>query len=208
MTLQELEVLANIPGNRMDDRPPWLLSMPSANQPDSYYYRFLRELTRTMKPRLSVEIGTYVGTGAAHLADGYPEGAVVTIDCNEGARGMADALNIVNLCAVHGDSAQSVKMFRATHPIDILFIDGAHTFNNCYGEYVMYRPFVRDGGVILFDDIEYGRQMEVAWKYIPDPKIALKRLHYTGFGAAIKTPGVVVSTWNEVATAAAAEFSK
>ncbi len=207
MTIEELVKIAQYLVEGVDDdRHPRLWGMPSANDPQSLYYRFLRQLARVMKPKFSVEIGTYVATASAHMADGYPDGKVMTIDNDQNAKNNADRLGIPNLIAVHDTSAIAAKLLPLMPPIDILFIDGNHTFNNCYGEYVIYRPFVRDGGVILFDDIDLCKEMEVAWKYIPDQKVSLKKLHYTGFGLAIKTPGVIVRSWDEVAPLAAAEF--
>ena len=209
MTLEELAKVAGyLVVGVDDDRSFKLKSMASAMDPTALYYRFLWKLAQTLKPAFSVEIGTYVGTSAVHMADGNPDGTVLTIDMNQDAKNIVDRLEIPNLIAVHDSSALAVKLLKMLPPIDVLFIDGNHCFNNCYGEYDLYRPFVRDGGVILFDDIDIDRQMETAWKYILDPKISLKSLHYTGFGAAIKDPSVSIPKWADIASKAAAEFAK
>lgn len=41
-----------------------------------------------------------------------------------------------------------------TGPLDMLFIDGDHTYDGVRNDYTLYRKFVRPGGVILFHDIE------------------------------------------------------
>lgn len=208
MTLAELEKIAAECPAIEDDRSFKLKGLASAMDPQALYYRFLRQLTRTMKPAFSVEIGTYVGTSAAHMADGHPDGMVLTIDLNVDAKNIVDRMEVPNLIAVHDSSAIAVKLLRMLPPIDLLFIDGNHSFNNCYGEYEMYRPFVRDGGVILFDDVRLDNQMQAAWRYIPDPKVELPAMHYTGFGAAIKDPAVKVPKWADIVNEAAQAWVK
>jgi predicted O-methyltransferase YrrM len=47
--------------------------------------------------------------------------------------------------------------------LDVLFIDGDHTYDGVKADYQMYRPLVRKGGLIAFHDIvddhqtKYGR---------------------------------------------------
>jgi predicted O-methyltransferase YrrM len=38
-------------------------------------------------------------------------------------------------------------------PIDLLFIDGDHTFDGVKRDWEMYSPLVRSGGMIVFHDI-------------------------------------------------------
>jgi len=189
-----------------DDRPERLRQMPSAMDSTALYYRFLYELARNWKPNLQVEIGTFVGSSCAHMAMGHPGGVVVTIDMDFEATRIAGSLDLPNLWPIHSASALAVKQIGCLRDIDILFIDGNHCFNNCYGEYVLYRPLVRQGGIILFDDIDLDAQMKTAWKYILDEKRSLPSLHYTGFGACVVNHEIDVPSWDEVAPKAALEF--
>jgi len=40
--------------------------------------------------------------------------------------------------------------------IDVLFIDGDHSYEGCKGDIDAWQPFVKDGGVILFHDADEG----------------------------------------------------
>ena len=41
-----------------------------------------------------------------------------------------------------------------TGPLDMIFIDGDHTYDGVHSDYTLYRKFVRPGGIIMFHDIE------------------------------------------------------
>jgi hypothetical protein len=69
--------------------------------------------------------------------------------------------------------------------IDLLFIDGLHEFDQAHQEYVLYRNHVRQGGLIFFDDLHINSGMDKLWELVPEPKLELPQLHYTGFGVAV-----------------------
>lgn len=193
-----------------DVRPQWLKNLPSAMDEGvthfGRYYRFFYEFAKRWKPQRILEIGTFKGSSIAHFADGNPEGQCVTIDIDDAAIQAVRALKIGNVTALQGDSAEMVRHAQAHGPFDVLFIDALHDFNHCYGEYLHYRPLVNAGGIIFFDDIHVCSQMSVAWEYIPDPKVELPELHYTGFGACRMDPAVLPRTWNAVIAEATAKF--
>jgi cephalosporin hydroxylase len=58
--------------------------------------------------------------------------------------------------------------------IDLLFIDGDHSVEGCLEDYTMYRPLVRKGGLIVFDDVN--NKPKKAWE-----KIRKRCKHTTGF---------------------------
>lgn len=184
VTLQAIEDLIAGLRTMPDDRPEWLVKAT----PDSTsvpYYRFLLEFTRRFRPDLIVEIGTGRAGSAAHLAAGNPEGKVVTLDVDPESKKLADAFRRDNLIALTEDSIQAARLVRLLPPIDLLFIDGQHSFEQAFREYATYRPMMRDGGIILFDDIclpQARDQMQAFWESVVDPKLAANELHYTGFG--------------------------
>lgn len=201
-TLADLEDLEGRLPSIEDRRPDWLKGMPSAHDSTALYYRFLYEFTKMYHPVTVLEIGTYVGTSAAHLAMGYKNTSVVTIDHNPDSAKQLVKYEVPNLAPVTADSATAVghPIVKSCAPYDVLFIDGNHTFNQAYGEYEIYRPLLVDGAIIFFDDISLPmktHEMEVLWEFIPDPKIRLDLCHYTGFGAAKKDPSVTIVPWKE-----------
>ncbi len=214
MTIEEIAALAERFPER-DERPVWLATMrQDVNDPGARYYRFLYELAKARPPGFVLEIGTFLGASAAHLAMGNPLGTVVTVDINPDAKARAEELRVGNLHAVTDDSMRfaannGVQAFQTAigkGEIDLLYIDGNHTFNSCYGEYVAYRRLMKDGGIILVDDCHVHAEMDVAWRYIVDPKIRLDWLHNTGFGAAVVDKKIVAPEWSEVIANASKEF--
>lgn len=163
-------------------------------EPVTSYYRFLARLA--LHAERCLEIGTYQGSSAAHLA--AFDARVITIDVNPDAARIvsefasAQGLRITPITANSGfvlqDPVEAAKI-HAIAPYDILYIDGDHTFNSAYGDYVRFWPLVREGGIMVFDDIKLGMagdEMHVFWNRIIDPKVELDALHETGFGAAIR----------------------
>jgi predicted O-methyltransferase YrrM len=199
-----------------DDRPQWLRDMPSASDNTARYYPFFYQLARRHAPLKMLEIGTYRGTSAAHMAYGAQmggkEGQVFTVDIDENAKRFADdvanAHGLRELTAFCMDSVASKAMLSALGPFDVLFIDTAHNFRQAYSEYVELRPLVRDGGLIFFDDISLGAEMVTLWEYVADPKWRLDSLHYTGFGVAMKRPDAALARLENVIALATARIAE
>lgn len=187
-TLDDLRKLSAELGSIPDDRPDWLRALPSASDEHmtqfARYYRFFHEFVKRFRPLSVLEIGTYKGTSAAHLAFAAPkETTVVTLDVDPSSCTAVQAFGLKNIIPVTGDSAASAEALEFFGPYDVLFIDAQHDFEHCRGEYLRYRQMVNPGGVIFFDDIHYGSEMEQAWVSVEEPKVELPELHYTGFGA-------------------------
>jgi predicted O-methyltransferase YrrM len=61
---------------------------------------------------------------------------------------------------VLGDShlSETLDKVRQHIPeVDVLFIDGDHSYDGCRQDWEMYSPLVRPGGVVAFHDINYRR---------------------------------------------------
>jgi predicted O-methyltransferase YrrM len=54
-----------------------------------------------------------------------------------------------------------VSSFFRGEPLDVLFIDGDHTYEGVRRDYELYAPLVRSGGVIAFHDIVDGPETSV-----------------------------------------------
>lgn len=90
-------------------------------------------------------------------------------------RGPAQDLRLID-----GDSRlpDSVERFRRAlngRKLDLLFIDGDHSFEGVKSDYELYSGFVRPGGVIAFHDIQPGYERELGvevsrfWREYPLP---------------------------------------
>lgn len=192
-----------------DDRPQVLVDLEQKVDNGSLYYRFLYELSKKYGPLNFFEIGTYIGASAAHMALGHPQGRVLTVDINPDAKIRGDALHIPNLTCAVIDSCLAAELVASRGPLDVLYIDGNHTFNQMYGEYTMFRRFVKPGGLIIVDDIELKmatNEMSIGFDFIVDKKAKANHLHHTGFGFAVKTEGVSPRPWDQVIGEASARM--
>lgn len=190
--LEILDLFARSLRKRPDSRPDWLKKEVDEGDDVAHYYRFLYEYARVESPPLMLETGTRHGHSAAHLAVGNPQGVVVTIDIEAEAKIEVDAFALPNIRSITSDSVMAVDRvtdltLRAPGAaFDLLFIDSAHFYAIASSEYLVYRPKLRHGALVLLDDIHINPEMERFWASIEDPKVELNFLHYMGFGIALK----------------------
>lgn len=116
---------------------------------------FLRLVLDELKPERTVELGTYRGWTSALLSQVTSRWTVsldVTDYGTEGSRRYGQ-----NLSCVIGDACtqECVTNIIAAlgGPIDLLFIDDGHYYEQITKEYELWRPHVRPGGWIVFHDI-------------------------------------------------------
>jgi predicted O-methyltransferase YrrM len=184
-----------------DTRPRWLLDLPHANDPAARYFRALYEIARALGPKAVLEIGTDRGWSAAAMAAGSEECRLVTLDINPESADFVARLPTRNITALTLNSGVAFEHVLRFAPFDWLFVDGNHTFNQAFGEYALYRPLVRDGGLILFDDVGLqmaGDEMGVLWEIIIDRKERLDHLHHTGFGICEVQKALTLPPWEDV----------
>lgn len=127
-------------------------------------------LVRRMKPTTIVEIGTYKGgTLACWAAVAPPPAHIVSIDLPPPwenreaiAASVARAHTMLRpsqrLTTISADSHDSDTLARlkealAGAPLDVLWIDGDHTYEGVSRDVQMYGPLVRPGGIIALHDI-------------------------------------------------------
>lgn len=124
-----------------------------------------------LRPKVVVEIGTAWGGSLfcwAQAAD--PEALLVSVDIPGGVGGggyLAESVpHFKNFCfdtqhlvSVIGDS-RDPSVIRQVHDalggrrIDLLFIDGDHSYRGVKGDFECYGPLVSPGGVVMFHDIQ------------------------------------------------------
>lgn len=130
----------------------------------------LFEIVMPLKPSVIVEIGTARGgmlKGFCKLAS--DDALIVSIDLPGGNFGGGYTEEEQLVLARYGRNGQRVEFLRMdSHneatvkklsailkgkKIDLLFIDGDHTYEGCRQDHLMYSGMVRKGGVIAFHDI-------------------------------------------------------
>lgn len=150
---------------------------------------FLYGLTRSLRPRLIVEIGCFIGFSTLHFAQALKDngcGEIFGIDLFEPHPdfNLSNPLEIAeyyrrksglenNITFKAGDSVeirQEIFPGRDTQ-IDLLFIDGDHSIKGVFADFNAYYDLVKVGGYMLLHDIYPER---CGW---PGPRKLLDRLN-------------------------------
>lgn len=146
------------------------------------YYRFLYWLSQANPGMTMIELGARRGAASLHFLKGGGRAAV--------------GIDLTNICdrrrfagfqyrAINGDST-SPEAFGAVAALgkpDIVFIDTDHSYETTHREHETWRPHVKPGGLMLFDDIcapEYGCSR--FWNELKGEKLALLELHPPTWG--------------------------
>lgn len=118
---------------------------------------FLFNLTRELRAQHVVEIGLGGANSALAFLLALREtgGTLTSIDIEERpeARARIEAAGLAQRWRfVRGSSDAAVEPVRRMSAIDVLLIDGLHTYDQCRRDYFRYAPGVREGGYVLFHD--------------------------------------------------------
>jgi cephalosporin hydroxylase len=145
-----------------------------------------------IKPEVVVEIGSLKGgTLWAWCRVASPTATIISVDLPGGdfgggylktetprIRGYAGKNQTLHL--IQGDShapatLEEVKRLLRGRDVDVLFIDGDHTFEGVAADYEMYGPLVRAQGIIAFHDIvehpaHVTCEVHRLWADLPEPR--------------------------------------
>jgi predicted O-methyltransferase YrrM len=119
---------------------------------------FLFNLARETGAKHVVEIGFGGANSAVAFLLALKEtgGTLTSIDAAEPfdwAAARIDALEArTQWRFVHATSDDAAARMQSLPPIDILLIDGCHSYDQCRRDYMNYAPLVRVGGYVLFHD--------------------------------------------------------
>jgi len=125
---------------------------------------------RALNPRIIVEIGTHRG-GTLYLWSrlAQPKATLISIDLRGGAFGGGYSAFRIPFYKRFSRDGQKLHLIRADshapstlhmakqllndQPIDLLFVDGDHTYDGVKKDWEMYSPLVRPSGLIVFHDV-------------------------------------------------------
>jgi len=156
---------------------------PDAGGNLPHYFQFLYRLAQAANPALIVELGSLHGGSAMYLASGAPHARVIGIDWSD-----LPKPSLPNLEFWQEDTRLMSQRVRDIGiPVDILFIDSTHEAQHALEEFGLYWPLLREGGILLADDIHLADMMDF-WNIVPEPKCTDDRLNSPGcgFGLAIR----------------------
>ncbi len=114
------------------------------------------EIVVASDPYIIVEIGCDAGGTLYAWAQVAP--MVVGIDLPNAACSTGRELNAHGATIIIGDShAEDTRARLVTalegHAIDVLFIDGDHSYDAVSRDFTLYSPLVRENGLVIFHDI-------------------------------------------------------
>jgi predicted O-methyltransferase YrrM len=158
----------------------------------------LLTLLRAERPRRVLEIGTGLG-GTLYLLSWAAAGdaRLLSLDLREQSRARrflyrSFARGRQRLAAWIVDShaaqtrAAAERFFRHA-PVDVLFIDGDHSYDGVRRDYELYAPLVRPGGVIAFHDIVDG----------PETAVGEVPRFWREVSATLSEPVELVESWSQ-----------
>jgi cephalosporin hydroxylase len=138
----------------------------------------LLRLLATTRPEVVLEIGTACG-GTLFLLTwaASPSASIISLDLPPGFFSggypkqksllyRSFARNKQNVCLIRADShnpstIEAVREATNGQEIDVLFIDGDHSYEGVKKDFEMYSPLVKKGGIIAFHDISPGPNAKV-----------------------------------------------
>jgi len=114
-----------------------------------------------VRPRVMCEIGTFDGGTSLLFSRFLPSvELMICIDLYVKNKAMirllaprGQTLHFIDAPSYAAGTVQRVRRLLGGRQIDALFIDGDHRYEGVKRDFVCYRPFVRDGGIVLFHDI-------------------------------------------------------
>lgn len=151
---------------------------PAPRIDDPVYYRFLHALA----PQLNnfLELGCRTGAASYHVAQGNPKTKIHCIDRKDRMAVYHPNISF-HLC----DTRDAGMPKYLGKKFDAIFVDSEHTYEQVRAEYDLWRPRVRDGGVMLFDDIDEYEGLQKFWTELPGNKFSVPQLHPERWGFGI-----------------------
>lgn len=127
-----------------------------------------------------VEIGCYAGKSASLLMH-RPNTKIISIDLGKPIDADIACENIkkfnkhnnehyyIKGSSLSQKTKDKLESILGDNKIEILFIDGSHSYNDVISDFKMFNEFVKSGGYIVFDDY-------LDYKFSPDVKKAVDYL--------------------------------
>lgn len=135
--------------------------------------RFFYSLVKEQRPLLGLELGTCTGYTALHLGAAMKDygGKLITIEGDRTLSALSkiafEKMRIDNIEILTGSFENVLpKILNSTMLFDFVYIDGNHREEPTVSYYKTISPFVRSGGIMIFDDIWWSPGMRKAWKRI------------------------------------------
>lgn len=166
------------------------------------------DLVAALRPKMLVELGTHKGlsyfTFCQAMKENEIDGVCYAVDTFEGDahtdkydESVFNAVNNHNRQHYHGFSYLMRMFFEDAlkhfdeNSIDLLHIDGFHTYDAVSADFANWYPKVKPGGIILFHDVMARLQDFGAWKFWEEIRAQHETFTFNhGFGLGVlRKPG-------------------
>jgi len=129
------------------------------------------KLIANARPRVMCEIGTYDGGTSLLFSKFLPTVEVmICVDLYVKNKQMlkllappGQQLRFFDASSHFASTIRAISTFLNGRTIDVLFIDGDHRYEGVKQDFLSYRSFVKDGGLILFHDIVPDKGISSDW---------------------------------------------
>lgn len=152
-------------------RSEWMNKKPAGEHEWSTGYEeglYLYNLAMKKRPDVIVETGTFRGYSGAyflHALEDLGKGVLYTIDTfNYHKFSMEESISnhVVATTNLMEIGNRFTQLIEGNHNIsilniDILYVDGDHSYEGCYRDLIMHEPDVRENGCILIHDYHGAR---------------------------------------------------
>jgi len=135
------------------------------------YGKLLFQCILNMDVKTILELGTSVGIGTAYLASANKSADVYTLEGCPNLFAIANSnfnkLGLHHINSVNGNFDDTLpKLLSSLAEIDLVYIDGNHTYEATIKYYQWVKPKLSKGALVVIDDIYWSKGMEKAWNEI------------------------------------------
>ncbi len=137
------------------------------------FSQLLFRIVNYYQPENMLELGTSLGITSAYLASAKDDSKLVTMEGSKEIAAIAQSnfekLNVKNVSIITGNFDDQLPAFlNRQDKLDFVFIDGNHRLEPTLRYFEMLLPKTKEGSILIFDDIHWSEEMEMAWKQIQD----------------------------------------
>lgn len=158
-------------GSKFKTKEKTVASFVKNSASDNYKGQVLFQLARHFKSRNILELGTNLGIGTAYLASANTTSNVKSLEgcpnLSLAASKILRKAGINNAEVVTGKFSETLlATCRELKRIDLVFIDGDHSYKSTLKNYHKIKPFLHNRSIVVFDDIYWSNGMIKAWNEI------------------------------------------
>lgn len=153
------------------DRKRKVSDIASRSLKSSKYSQLLFRIAHHFNPQTILELGTSLGITTAYLASNSSKSRCITLEgCPQTARIAREnfaKLQLNNIELVEGDINVTLqKVLESISTLDFVFVDANHSSAAVLNYFKLCLPLMKSNSVMVFDDIYWSDDMEMAWETI------------------------------------------